>query len=462
MWVSSLAILTACTPLATRTIDLHANAEQLDARRLDSDAVDAALVRAGMTPPATATRWTLDALTVAAWQLRPELAEARSIHAAARADQVAAAQSNAIGLSIVPEFVRQAAEHPWTLIASVAWAVPNPARQAARKDSAIAASESAAWQQAQTAWQIASEVRRGWVALADLDQSIALAERNVALHDERVRLLQRRVALGAEARSSVDAATLPQIQARTDRESLIGRRAEALGTLAHACGLPPDGLDTIALQLDAKAPPAPEWSSLQEAAAFNNLELAAALSKYAEVEAAEREQQAAGLPALTLGPGFGFDRGEHKWTLGADLSVENPTRRLAVQDAAESRREAAADHVLVVQADTLARLDSIRTQWARLQSETRHSDEAVAAAENASRAAQTRWQSGQLPRNAVIGAQLEQVAIAQARQQLATEQHDLVGALEAAVQRPVWPLSRLAMTTSIGMQREDAHALSLD
>ena len=35
-------------------------------------------------------------------------------------------------------------------------------------------------------------------------------------------------------------------------------------------------------------------------------------------------------------------------------------------------------------------------------------------------------------------------------------------ALEAAVQRPVWPLSRLAMTTSIGMQREDANALSLD
>src|SRR3546814_1957445 len=97
--------------------------------------------------------WTLDALTVAAWQLRPELAQARAGERAASADVAAAARKPNPLLSFTPEWIYNAPAGVSTWIAAllVSQVFENPDKRAARSAQARGRAQQASGKQAKTA-----------------------------------------------------------------------------------------------------------------------------------------------------------------------------------------------------------------------------------------------------------------------------------------------------------------------
>ncbi|MBK6729092.1 MAG: TolC family protein [Xanthomonadales bacterium] len=266
-----------------------------------------------------------------------------------------------------------------------------------------------------------------------------------ALRAEKWAIARQRVAVGTAARTTLARLEVAEASASQLHDQRLTRRAAALTQLATAIGLPTDGLAAIHLAPSADSPAfAPDWPSLHRTVLFDRLDLAEALSTYAEADAIWREQVASRWPDLTLGPGFAFDRGEHKWTLAVSGELPIGGRLDATTTAAQARRSAAAQHVIAVQAQALGRLAQIRTDWEGAQMSIATTDTAVAAQARLVAAVERRWRAGLTPREDWIDAQLELIVQQQSRQDATAQRFAIVDALETTVQRPLWPPSSSA------------------
>ncbi|MCC6562925.1 MAG: TolC family protein, partial [Xanthomonadales bacterium] len=392
--------LSGCASVPSVTIDLQANVDRIENNTLDDASVHAALVAAGLPAMSPNDEWSLDALVVAAWQFRPELAEARALRSAAAADVDATKSRPSPLVSLIPELVRHASgSSPWTIAAAMSFIVANPSRREAQVDRAFAAAQRTIWQQARVAWQIASEIRTASGRLTLAEHALSLDATERALRAEKWAIARQRVAVGTAARTTLARLEVAEASASQLHDQRLTRRAAALTQLATAIGLPTDGLAAIHLAPSADSPAfAPDWPSLHRTVLFDRLDLAEALSTYAEADAIWREQVASRWPDLTLGPGFAFDRGEHKWTLAVSGELPIGGRLDATTTAAQARRSAAAQHVIAVQAQALGRLAQIRTDWEGAQMSIATTDTAVAAQARLVAAVERRWRAGLTPR----------------------------------------------------------------
>ena len=157
----------------------------------------------------------------------------------------------------------------------------------------------------------------------------------------------------------------------------------------------PDGLATVALGQRA--------------------EVGRALADYAAAEADLRLEVARQFPDLELGPGFIWDQGVHRWTLGLALPNLLGFRKRAPIDQAARLREAAAARVMEVQDDILAELDQAvaRCRGARRERDAARSQ--VAAAERAAALAREAYDRGETSRLEPALAELALVRAGRAR-----------------------------------------------
>src|SRR5207248_2800150 len=118
-----------------------------------------------------------------------------------------------------------------------------------------------------------------------------------------------------------------------------------------------------AAKLDASLPGAPEThSDLPSAEArqqplLGRPDILATLADYAATESLLQLEIARQYPDLHLSPGYQFDQGEHKWSLGlwAELPVLNQNQGPIAE--AKARREETAARFTVLQAKVIAEID---------------------------------------------------------------------------------------------------------
>src|SRR5204863_2457362 len=103
-------------------------------------------------------------------------------------------------------------------------------------------------------------------------------------------------------------------------------------------------------------------------------DILAALADYAAAEASLRIEIAKQYPDIHLTPGYQFDQGEHKWSLGiaAELPVLNQNQGPIAE--ALARREESAARFAALQAKVLAEIDrGLAARVAALEQVTRQS-----------------------------------------------------------------------------------------
>jgi outer membrane protein TolC len=293
---------------------------------------------------------------------------------------------------------------------------------------------------ANAAWQVRSDLRAALIDLVSAQQRQKLLERQVAVQQQVIDLLQGQVQAGALAGSETVSFRIALVKARLDLVDAQRLTSEARARVAEAIGVPLralDGfqfaysglqaLDTIA-QLDS--------ADMRRIALQSRPDVLGALAEYAASQSALQLEIAKQYPDVRLEPGYQYDQGDNKWTLGiiVDLPILNQNQGPIAE--AKARRQEAAARFNAVQIKVLAGIDraSQSVQVAEKSSLALRSlvDEQNKRVDSIS--AQLR--AGAVDQLELLNAQFETLTaeLAQLDGRLKLEQ--AVGALEDAVRRP--------------------------
>ncbi|MDL2336870.1 MAG: TolC family protein [Pseudomonadota bacterium] len=442
-----------------------AQATQL-ARRPDDAALREAMSRLGIdTTVWPLAAWDAPELSALALASNPELAVARAEVAVAQAAGRSARQraNPSLELTLEHHSAPGASDSPWSVGVALDtllgdWLLGQSRRQAL-SDVADAQQLEAVERAAQTAWQVHRRVRDSHRALFDAERLAAIANETLVLQREESVLWQRRLTLGAVSMSEV----FPSQQrlAMVTQQAHQARHAveQARSALAQAIGLPLEQTRQLPLRfasltrdgsvppLSARAPqaatpitstePVLEPLDMQRAALLNNIAVRIALARYASADAAVRVEIARQIPELSLKPGYAWDQGDHRWSLGLGFALPLSKRNAAPIAEALARREAEAVRFGALQAQAIAELDTARlaaeaaaTQQADAQ---RQADLALALAERTAR----RVEHGDTDRLERLTGRRAEIDVRRTLVEAQAARERALAALEDVVQQPL-------------------------
>jgi outer membrane protein TolC len=282
---------------------------------------------------------------------------------------------------------------------------------------------------------------------------------------------------------TLGAAGAPEVLPSQQRQAVALQQAhqarlaveQARAALAQAIGLPREQMARMALRFDSlmRTPiEAPENAApgispeavldpldLQRAALLNNVAVRIALARYAATDAALRLEIARQVPELSLKPGYAWDQGDHRWSLGIGYALPLLNRNDAPIAEAMARRAAEAARFDALQAQAIAELDAARLVAAAASARQAEARQQAQAARTLSERIARRVEQGDADRlERITGRRAEldaRRALAEARAALGNAR----AALEDLVQRPLAPVFAALVAPSAGSAAESAARL---
>jgi len=179
----------------------------------------------------------------------------------------------------------------------------------------------------------------------------------------------------------------------------------------------------------------PAVTGTRELALTQRPDILAALADYAQSESELRLELAKQYPDIHIAPGFGWDQGFARWSLGLSAIAPLLSRNRGPIAEAEARRKESETRFAALQAKVIGALDEAE---ARLQQAKARIDEADAViALDRQRVAEVRraFDAGEEDRLALRTAELELQSALVARVDALAEVHAAVGAVEDGMQQ---------------------------
>jgi len=217
------------------------------------------------------------------------------------------------------------------------------------------------------------------------------------------------------------------------------KRAEAHGRLAESLGVSASALDGVELLFDFSERPVDGLTSREarHIALRGRSDILGALSDYAATEAELRLQIAKQFPDVHLNPGYQFDQGDNKWTLG--ITFELPVLNQNQGPIAESkaRREEAAARFTELQAKVIGEIDRAVAAYRVAREQLATSDSLLAAERQQQQSVEAELKAGAADQLDMLNVQLELGVATLARLDGQARLQQSLGALEDALQRPM-------------------------
>jgi len=439
-----LALLAGCSGLEPEPLDPARSEAEFRARRLDDPGVLAYLESHGV-PRRPA--WQLDALTLAAFYYHPDLDIARARLLGARgAEQTAGAVPNPT-LNGDLEKVLGSPEggvSPWVYGFNLQMPLDFLWKRGHRVDEARARIAGSRFELGEVAWQVRHRVRAALLEEVLARREIELRQKEVDARTNLAAVAELLAAGGETSRLEADRALADRHVAVITLEEAKGRAASTRAALASAIGVSSPALEGLSLEwpnLDRF--PDVSLPELQEAGLLNRLDVRRGLAEYAAAEAALGLELAKRYPDVTLGPGYLFDQGDKKFTLGLSISLPIFNQNGGPIAEAEAKRKEAAARFLSIQARAIGEFEEAfaRYRAGRLQVAIFRDALVVVGArvDKIRRAVEL----GEAERAALLGAQLERSIVEFAAFEALRRTQEALGALEGALQRPVGDETRL-------------------
>jgi cobalt-zinc-cadmium efflux system outer membrane protein len=448
---ASAVALAACVSAPPAPIDAAATAKRLTARSLEDPRVVQALAKAGLPTP-TQGKWNLDALTVAAWTLRPDIAVAAADVAAGNAAQRVAGQLPNPSLALGPGYtIRNANSNvsPWTMATSVGFTIETAGKRRIRSAQARAATQTLRWQFAETLWRARQEVRKALLSRQLAQLSLTLAEREVALRESFNAWVDTQIRFGAAAQPDRLAAQTSLAQAQGQLRTAQGELAAAEADLAASLGIVGENLPLaqvvpVAIDIlpDPAATPPGIW---RQWSVTNRLSVNHALADYEVAEQDLRMAVAKQYPDISFGPGYSYDKGDGVITLALGLTLPLFHGERAQINAAMAVRQKAAMQFEAIQAQALAEVDTALARYRAAYAALAQTRDAEAATTSAAASVERRLRMGAADRGELLTGQLAAVIGRRATLEALRTALSAFDAIENSVQRPVWPASSLAL-----------------
>ena len=383
--------------------------------------------------------WTLGSLTETALARHPEVQVARAKMESANAAILTAGARPNPTLGWSPTFNAGAAPgiSPWTLGFTLDVPIETAGKRGHRIARAQALANAARLNVASSAWRIRAAVRKALVDVYAATLSREILTKQQAAQAQNVELLEQRLQAGDISAPQVSLARVTAAQA-----ALLLRDAEKLGAeararLATATGMPASALAGVEFSFgELDRLPAPDVRALRRGALLHRSDVLAALAEYAAADAALRGEIAKQYPDLHLNPGYAFDQGEDKFTLGLSLTlpVLNQNRG-PIAEAVGKRREAAASFA-AVQAKVIGEIDQALASYRGARRKLDTAESLLATQRKRQQAAQASFNAGATDRLELLQTQLESTNGELSRAGALIEAQTALGQLEEALQHP--------------------------
>lgn len=442
----ALALLAGgCVSYRAKPLTAESGAAALAARSLDDPGLRRFMAQnpGRAAEPWPLPRWNLAALTQAAWYYHPDMAVARAELAASEAEVRAAGERPEPGIGFAPQFNSNAPAglSPWTLGFNLDLPIETAGKRAKRVAVASAQADAARDGLAAAAWRVRSRARTALLDLWAAREESALRRRQLAAQAGLAALWAQRFSAGEVARSLATQARIVLEQDRLAAGEAAQREREAQAELAQSLGVPVSALAGVRLDFGALTknaagdlPPAPV---LRRLALQARPEVLAGLADYAASEAALRLEVAKQYPDLHLGPGYTWDQGADKWSVGIGLTLPVFNRNRGAIARAEAARGAAAARFQALQAKILGELETAGAGYRATRARLRDSSAALAAQTAQLGAVQAQFQAGEADRLDLLNARLQLADARLAHLRVLVQAQAGVGALEDAIERPL-------------------------
>ncbi|BBP05799.1 hypothetical protein TPL01_07060 [Sulfuriferula plumbiphila] len=440
-----VSALAGCASYAPRPLSPQASAARFEARSLTGlglkNYVQAHLP--GTLPVGPPSTWDFDMLTLAALYYHPDLGVARAQQNVAEAGVQVSRQRPNPSLNFTPAYNADAVAgmSPWILGWILNFPIETAGRRGYRETQAAYQRDAARFHLAEVAWQVRSHVRNRMLDYDAAFREAAILKQTLNLRENLLHAMQRRLAAGEAARGEVDAAQAALADTHLQLNMARGRAAAARVALAAAVGVPVAALSTVNLSFDAlNRPlsaaqiPAP---AVRRAALTNRADLLAALAQYAASQSALQLEIARQYPDLQIGPGYKWDQGANKWSLGISLTLPLFNQNQGQIAQAKAQRELAAARFIALQARGIAQTERSLAGYRAALVALDAAQSLAATQQSRVQSAQRQFMSGYTDRSALGEARLQALAAENTRLTASIQAQRALGALEDAVERPL-------------------------
>lgn len=367
-----LALLTglgACTHYQPLPIELPAVAEQQD--RLELDVARAQQTCRTLAPAAPCDPQHLDRAMLYAAMLdgNPVIAAARRHLDSALAGARSARAAPGAKLTLSSEYAGAAPDpSPWLFGATSEVPLDIGGVRAVRIGSAELAVTTARYDLAEAVWTARMGMVRSMAQILIAEKQRDAATDLVGMQDRRLAAMERRVSSGEASRADLDRVRGDLADARRRRADAEARLDAGQADLATALGLPAAALvGKVFVWNDLERPAGPDVVSDHDrrAALLGRADLLKSMVAYDQAELDLRGEVAKQYPAITLGPGFTWERGLVKIPFNLGLSLPPLDLNRKAIALAEARRSEAGARL---EADYAAAAGAAGAAWAEASS----------------------------------------------------------------------------------------------
>jgi outer membrane protein TolC len=391
-------------------------------------------------PPAA---FDLKSLTLAALYFHPDLEAARMRIGTAQAAEITAGARPNPSVGLLPTWVVNSfpGETPWMFGASFDVPIETAGKRRKRIEQARLATVSARTAYDETAWTVRSRLRAALVEYFCAQRSLELFKSEAQVELNLTNLLSERLQAGDASQFELAVGETEALNANIALRSAESRLADARLGVASALGLPGAALRDVSPAWTAFDAPPQDVSieSMQSAGLVNRLDIRRSLADYAVAEAGLRLEVAKQYPDLHLDPGYEFDQGEHKFSIGPSVTIPLFDRNQGPIAEAKARRDEAAASFLALQADAIEAMEKAVTDYHYALAEWSEADQAAGALQRRiEKAMEAQVQLGETDRLTLLYTQLQSYAAMQARLESLRKVQEAIGALEDAIQHPLF------------------------
>ena len=434
-------LLAGCAHFKSQPISPEKSAAQLESRRLDDAGLKKFLEQntGGELKTWPLDKWGLNSLTLVAFYFHPGLEVARAQWRLAEAGIKTAGGRPNPTLSVTPTYnTSTLIPSPWAPAVNLDVPIETMGKRSKRIAAAEKVSESARFSFISAAWQIRSGVRVSLLDFKMAGRRAELLQKQFAAQSQIVKRLQQRFDAGAISRAEL---TPPQIalnKTQMDLSDAQSKRAGARSRLAEALGLSAAALDGGEFDFDFSTRPVEQLTSAEarRVALISRPDILAALADYAAAEAEVRLEIAKQYPDVHLNPGYQFDQGDNKWSLGLTVELPILNQNQGAIAEAEARRKLSAAKFIALQAQVIGEIDRAVAGWRVAQAQLSAGGELLAAQSQQEKSAEAQVQAGAADELDLLNAQLEFNSAALVQLDSEIKSQSALGALEDALQRP--------------------------
>ena len=455
-------LVSGCATYEAKPIEPAKNAAALESRSLDDPGLRTFMEKNLRPAPAAwpPRAWDFEMLSLAAFYYHPDLEVARAQWNEAIAGVRSAGARPNPTVSVTPGFdtTHNPGLSPWFPAVNFDWPIETAHKREHRIAQASYLSESARLNIATTAWKVRSNVRASLLDYAVASQRESLLQKQIAIQDQIIQLLAQQVQAGAAAGAELAPMRIALQKTRVDLADAQSQRIDARARLAESIGVPVAAVRGLEFAYDlpseARATDLPP-AEIRHQALLGRSDILAALANYSATQAALQLEITKQYPDVHLGPGYQFDQGDDKWSLGLTVELPILDRNQGPIAEARARRAEAAALFNAVQTKVLADIEGALERYQVSASNLSGMCALVDEQAKARDAIDAQVKAGAVAPLDLLNAQLEFAVTEAGQLDGRVKLQQALAALEDAVQRPVETMTAAVLESPLPATKEN-------